>query len=258
MHQLEMHEVSPEFARCWQAAGRHIETQLQGPLRSWIKVHLKPPFLEHLSFRLGNQLFFIRIEDVDGRLDVPGNRLGLASIADGCEGYGCLMPMRRVGLEWQPDFPGCGLIDVRSGVPLDPVSLVSDERIEMTGWEVQDVAVQIVRQELERMGRPIMSWQSNPLADPSIWFVGNEGPEWIVVRGFRGHPAAPRGPDNLRAIAEKCAALSNRGHFGPVFVANPEDVTNATRLAPLWRGHALSVWFDGLQSVTELLESQDE
>jgi hypothetical protein len=57
MHDIEMHEVSDEFARCWQAAGRHIQIQAQGPLRSWLKANLNPPFLEHLSFRLGNQLF---------------------------------------------------------------------------------------------------------------------------------------------------------------------------------------------------------
>jgi hypothetical protein len=27
-----------------------------------------------------------------------------------------------------------------------------------------------------------MSWQGNPSVDPSIWFVGDSGPEWVVVR----------------------------------------------------------------------------
>ena len=45
MHDIEMHDVSEEFARCWQAAGRHIQTQVQGPLHSWLKVNLNPPFL---------------------------------------------------------------------------------------------------------------------------------------------------------------------------------------------------------------------
>ena len=47
-------------------ARRDIERQAQGSLRSWLKVSLNPPFLEYLSFRLGNQLFFILIEDADG------------------------------------------------------------------------------------------------------------------------------------------------------------------------------------------------
>jgi hypothetical protein len=89
-----MHKASEEFARCWQAAGRHIQTQAQGPLNSGLKANLNPPFLEHLSFRLGNQLFFIRIEDQVERLDVPGSRAGVLSISEGCEGHPCIMPMR--------------------------------------------------------------------------------------------------------------------------------------------------------------------
>ena len=95
MHDIEMQTASEEFARCWHEAGRHIQRQVQGPLHSWLKVNLDPPFLEHLSFRLGNQLFFIRIEDADGKLEVPGSRRGLHMVADGCKGHACLMPMRR-------------------------------------------------------------------------------------------------------------------------------------------------------------------
>ena len=72
MHDIEMHEASPEFERCWSAAGAHHNSQVQDGLQSWLRAHLTPPFLEHLSFRLGNQLFFIRLEDVEGRLKVPG------------------------------------------------------------------------------------------------------------------------------------------------------------------------------------------
>lgn len=86
MHSIEIHEASEEFAGCWQCAGRHIETKAQGPLHSWLKADLNPPFLEHLSFRMGNQLFFIRIEDAEGRMNVPGNPTGVLTIADNCNG----------------------------------------------------------------------------------------------------------------------------------------------------------------------------
>ncbi len=153
MHDIEMHEVSDEFARCCQAAGRHIEIQAQGPLQSWLKANLNPPFLEHLSFRLGNQLFFIRIEDVDGRLRVPGSRNGLFSVADGCKGHPCIMPMRYRSGPWVPQWTGWGLVDARTGKAIDPIALVSDERIEMTDWELQDFALQIVRDQMERRAR---------------------------------------------------------------------------------------------------------
>ena len=162
MHDIEMQTASEEFARCWHEAGRHIQRQVQGPLHSWLKVNLNPPFLEHLSFRLGNQLFFIRIEDADGKLEVPGSRRGLQMVADGCKGHACLMPMRRQAAKWEPAMPGWGLLDVQTGVPVNPVALVSDERIEMTDWEMQDFVVQIVRDWLIKQGRKLMSWQGNP------------------------------------------------------------------------------------------------
>jgi len=172
MHEVEMQEASEEFAKCWKAAGSHIQRRAQGPIQSWLKVSITPPFLEHLSFRLGNQLFFVRLEDVDGRLLVPGTRSGLLMIADGCKGYPCIMPMRRVAGAWTPEGTGWGLIDARSEKAVDPITLISDERIEMTDWELQDFAVQIVRDHLKKDGKEIMSCQGNPAVDPSIWFVG--------------------------------------------------------------------------------------
>jgi hypothetical protein len=65
-HQVEMTGPQDAFARCWSAAGRHLSTFGDGIVNSWLRSHLNPPFLEHLSFRLGNQLFFVRVEDEDG------------------------------------------------------------------------------------------------------------------------------------------------------------------------------------------------
>ena len=82
-----MAEVTEDFAKCWQAAGIHLDKKFDGGIHSWIKSNLTPPFLEHLSFRLGNQLFFIRIEDVDEQLETPGSIEGLNTIAKLCKGH---------------------------------------------------------------------------------------------------------------------------------------------------------------------------
>jgi len=249
LHDIEMHAVSDDFARCWQAAGRHIQSKAQGPLHSWLKANPDPPFLEHLSFRLGNQLFFIRIEDADGRLALPGSRQGLLSIADGCNGHPCLLPMRSRAGAWEVDAPGWGFTDLRSGRPVDPIDLVSDERIEMTDWEVHDFAVQVVRDQLAEAGRTLMSWQGNPSVDPSIWFVGDNGPEWVVVRAAR-YPERRAPPDNWPGISEGCARIGKLGHFASVTVANAAnafDLSGDMAPEPLWRGHAMYVSFGGLE-----------
>ena len=65
MHEIEMQEISPEFLKCWHAAALHLNKQVQGGIQAWLRNNPYPPFLEHLSFRLGNQLFFVRVEDID-------------------------------------------------------------------------------------------------------------------------------------------------------------------------------------------------
>ena len=99
---------------------------------------------------------------MDDRLETPGNPDGLLSIADGCAGHACIMPMRRVGGDWEPTDPGWGLLDARTRKLIDPPALISGEKIVMTDWELQDLAVQVVRDELAKEGRELMSWNGNP------------------------------------------------------------------------------------------------
>ena len=137
--------------------------------------------------------------------------------------------------------------------PIDPLALVSNEKIEMTDWEVHDFAVQVVRDHvLEKLGHKFMSSQSDQEIDPSIWFVGDDGQEWIVVRSAR-YPRgdAPR-PDNLTDIADLCSKLGKKGYFASVCFANvddPFDPTGENSALPLWRGHEAFIKFEGLHLV---------
>lgn len=259
------------FNRCWAAARDHVERMLQGIHRyeggsllvgqgkwGWLKGLFFPPFLEHLSFRVGNQLFFVRVVDPSGELVPPGSEDGLRYIADACKGHACFMPMHRVGEEWRPMLPGWGLQDGGSGrdtgsgwgVPvLNPTSLASDELIEMTDWELQDLAVQVVRGHIEEQGREVMSWQGNPAVDPSLWFVGEEGPEWVVARFARFPNDEPELPGNIHDIAESCKALGHVGHFAAVSVANTSSGFDLEKeVIPIWRGQSVLVNFLGLTS----------
>jgi len=196
MHDIPMSEVTPEFARCWQAAGMHIERAAGGQLNAWLRAHLTPPILEHLSFRLGNQLFFLRAVDEDGQLEGPGSLQGLLSVAVGCKGHACLMSMRKRGGKWDAALPGWGLQDARTMKLVQPPAEINDQKIEMTDWELQYFAVQVVREQIEKEGHELMSWQANPGVDPSVWFVGIDGPEWVIVRTARYPQQAAEQPSN--------------------------------------------------------------
>ena len=86
--------------------------------------------------------------------------------------------MQLVGGEWVSEFPDWGLLDLRSGVPIDPIALISNEKVLMTDWELHDFAVQIVRDHVtKKLGHQLLSSQGNPKVDPSLWFAGDEGPD---------------------------------------------------------------------------------
>lgn len=253
MRDIEMQEMSAEFLKCWQAAGIHLSKQVQGGIQSWIRAHPYPPFLEHLSFRLGNQVFFVRVEDVERRVHGPGSLDGLVSIADGCKGHACLLPMKRAfhGGEWVADNSRWGLLDARTKARIDPVQLVSDERIEMTNWELHDFAVQVVRTQLEKQGYQMTSWQGDPGVDPAIWFIGDsKRPEWVVVRAVRYPQSEIHRPANWNAIAAGCAQMSAIGHFAPVaFVSADQPFKGENEAAvPLWRGYGVHVRYVGFDS----------
>jgi hypothetical protein len=240
--EIEMHEVSDKFVQCWQAAGRHLQSKTHDGQLDWLKAKLDPPFLEHLSFRMGNQLFYVRIDDVDGNVHGPGNLNGFRTIADGCKGHACRMPMRLNGKNWETTEPGWGLIDDATDRLISPDNLITDEKIEMTDWEVHDSATQVVRDYVtDKLGHQLMSSQGNPNVDPSIWFVGEDGPEWIVVRSGRFPVKDANRPKNLADIAASCAHLSKVGHFASVTVANSDGSFG------LWRGHGMHVRFVGLE-----------
>lgn len=253
MYDIEMTTPSEDFIQIWIAAGKHINAQVEGGIPNWFRAHPNPPFLEHLSFGIGNQLFFIRIEDVDGHVVVPGNLGGLHHIAEECRGHACILPMRCISNHnWAPALPGWGLISAITGHPIDPISMVTNSKIEMTPWELHDFAVQVVRSSLDEQHREIMSWCGDPGIDPSVWFIGDNGPEWIIVRAVRYPESEAALPSNLVEIAERCSGLGKQGHFASIAFASSDQpfLSENENPIPLWRGAGCHVKFTGLIKIT--------
>ena len=116
--------------------------------------------------------------------------------------------------------------------------------------QLHDLAVQVVRDYLEKQGFELMSWQGNPEVDPSIWFVGKtKQPEWVVVRAAKFPANSATRPSNWQAIAAGCAKMSTTGHFASVAVVSVEQPFESGEEAPvpLWRGHGMHVRFTGLE-----------
>src|SRR5690606_7625075 len=145
--------------------------------------------------------------DVDGHAIGPSSVERLLSVASGCNGRACIMPMRREQDGWTPDHPGWGLIDASTGEAIHPPARVTEDRIELTDWEVQDFAVQIVRNALRKQGHRVRYSQGQPGVDPSIWFSENGQPAWVAVRVARFPELVVHVPHNWHKISADCAPV---------------------------------------------------
>ena len=174
----------------------------------------------------------------------------------------------RIGAEnltthgWQPQGQSWCLLEPITNLSISPDKLVTTEKIEMSDWEVQDCAVTQVKNTLEKDGKKIMSWQSDPNLNPSIWFYDDTGTQYVVVCSGR-HPQAEASlPENIESIKEECQTYGTRydkktiskGHFVSVIIADAHDPfdplakTNGNFL-PLIRGILLNLEISEMESL---------
>lgn len=238
MYEVNQTEPSQSFKAAWSAAGRHIQGQAGDGL-NWLRADLNPPMAEHLSFRMGNQLFFIFVEAAEYAFSREGSLfLQVARVANAVP---CIMKMHQRISTWEPQNPGWGLVHAESGDDIEPPALISDQLIEMSAWELHDFSIQIVCNYLQQQGKKVFSKQSSQEIDPSIWFQDEAGPSFVVVRETRYSESDAPVPSNVSEIKRSCARMSHSGFFASVSVANADDLE-----LPLYRGHGMHVRFTGI------------
>ena len=254
LYSIDETPMTEAFHACWYAAAAHLSAQGQDSI-NWLKATPAAPFLEHLSFRLGNQLFFIRIEDIDGLVEGPGNRTGVLSIAEGTGGHACIMYMKQLtSTEWRPVAPGWGLLKIINEESIDPPSLISEDLVEISNWEIQDIAVQVVRGIIEEQGHEVESWQGSPHLNPSIWYRKDGVKTWVIVRACRYPQQQASLPIEINSLRQKFETNNFPGEYGLVSLVgvdseNQSDTDSASN--KIYRGHMISAQFRGLVSIEE-------
>lgn len=238
MHEVTQGEPSANFKAAWSVAGRHIQKQAGSGL-NWLRADLNPPMAEHLSFRMGNQIFFIFVEAAE--FSYSQGRTLFLRVSKGAGAVPCVMKMRQRISTWEPASAGWGLSHAETGQAVSPPALVSDELVEMSAWELHDFAIQVVANYLENNGKRVFSKQSSLEIDPSIWFEDSSGPSFVVVREARYPVQDAQRPANTEAIKASCSRMSRTGYFASVAVANADDLNS-----PQYRGHGMHVRFAGL------------
>lgn len=221
-YEIAPFEQTAEFENCWYSAGQHLNLRVRDSGASWLRAEL-PVFREHLSFALGNQLFFIQLINFDDPENGWWQPTRLSRAVEDANGIGCLLPMKFQDGVWKPVEPGWGLIDMNSRLPLIPAEMVSEERILMTAWEIHDVGVQVARQHLADNGWTVTSWQSDMEVNPSI-FAGKDGQLCgFVVRNSNKGPDKGARPGNAKQIAKQMHARGWGAKFIGLKVAGDDD-----------------------------------
>ena len=250
---IDHDDITQPFADAWCAAGRHIQAAGNGSF-VWLRNHLHQPLAEHLSFRLGNQLFFVFVEAFEQTgaiLPFTDRRAArFLHAAELANAVPCRIQVANTGGRWAVTTPGWGLTHAETGSPVDPAALADDGPVEMTNWELHDFAIQVVRDVLVKEGKEVVEWQSNLDIDPSIWFLEEGRRCYVVVRAVRYPEAdAPR-PPILRQLQATCAPFADRGYLASVAAIHADNLKNLQEPVPLLRGCPMVVRFTGL----ELLE----
>jgi hypothetical protein len=222
-YEIAPFELTPAFEECWYSAGRHLDLRVRDSGASWLRAEL-PAFREHLSFALGNQLFFIQLIDVDNPRNGWWQPTRLSMAVEEANGIGCLLPMKLHEGAWKPVEPGWGLIDMNSRLPLIPAEKVTEERILMTAWEIHDVGVQVAREYLATNGWTVTSWQSDMEVNPSI-FAGKDGQlSGFVVRNSNKGPDKGARPENAKQLAKQMHARGWGAKFIGLKVSGDDDL----------------------------------
>ncbi len=241
MYHVDQGEPSEKFQLAWHSAGVYLQNLGKNEL-TWLRADLHLPMAEHLSFRLGNQLFFVFVEAEEYSF-VDRKRLFL-DVSKEANAVPCLMSMVKEGDGFQPSKPAWGLVHAETNELVDPHNFVSNEPIEMTDWELHDFAVQVVKDQLIKEKKNVFAAQSATNIDPSIWYEEAGENYWVVVRAARYPESEASLPQNIQSIQANCAAKGRAGYFASVGVACAENPDGN-----LFRGQGMYVSYRGLDAI---------
>lgn len=247
-HPIEQDDLSYDFMEAWSAAGQHIQNQADSGL-AWLRQTPEQPMAEHLSFRIGNQIFFVFIDAAEFSHN-RGMKLFLM-VCEEAKAIPLVIPMEKFKNKWRPCLTGWGFKHALSDEMINPLDFVSDDLIEMTDWEVHDFGIKYICSHLADSGKKVFSKQPSEKIDPSIWFEDDEGKHFVVVRTGRYTAKEIPLPENFEEIRESVSVLSSSGFFAYVIFMNSDNLIQDDSYLPLYRGHGANAKFSGLINPSE-------
>lgn len=209
----------------------------------------------HTSFRIGNQLFFIHIVDLDDNMETPGSIEGFISICERFQCLACLIPVRKKNNKWVIENLDWGLIDAKTRDVIDPYQLVSDEKIVMSDYEIHEMGNDYVRYHIitKNLGYKVSSFIIDPDIIPSIIFnkeneqccvlvkVSYDPNPWVRQEDFK---------DELENMKSSFPDMTV--YFAGVHLFGQEQMKKKDNTLPLYRGQGYYPTFRGLETFDDI------
>ena len=259
MYKIDAYNINEEFLDAWRFAGKNLTNQGQGSL-NWIRAHLHQPFDDHLSFRVGNQIFSVLVEVEHSSMESSLTDREINNQARFCSGNNlvpCIYKVKKTSHgEFERIFSDWNLIHSETKKPINPVELISEELVEMSPWEIHDVGIQTVADQIKKDGGEVGSFQSVLNIDPAIWFKREGNGFYVVVRTVIYPKLNAERPPNLNETIKSIESLKSpegkaKGYFASVGIANNEDSFDGENPMPLYRGHGMYVSFKGIEKLSQ-------
>ena len=244
MYEVDATRADDEFIEMWNAAGQFLQSCEKEVILRWLRADPLPPFLEHMSFTIGNQIFHIRVEDVDQDIQAPGSLDGFRLLTNKTGGVPCVLWMERVNEQWKPVDAGWGLRNAFDNEVVNPAELVTGNDIEITDWELHDLGVGIAKQHLESLGIKVTEriWW-DPEITPALWFEGEDSLEWVIVDVTRyPNEPPPVDQDRLQQHIESFGKMGRpHGHHIGVSIASIEERFDPENfpISPIYRSYGV-------------------
>lgn len=196
LYHIEREDCSKLFLRIYDFVGYQLQKEMKKISAQWIKPFFTTPSFEHMTFSYTHQVFCLLINVFDDSsenftLSVPYiNRLVDASEKNNL--IPCIYTVRINGRSspnlgtLRPLYQGWNLVHAVTQKPINAEELGTDIPTPMSTWEINDFAIQSVRNYLQdSLKVKILAYQNIVGIDPQIWFEDTEGHKnWIIVRYF--------------------------------------------------------------------------
>ena len=265
MEILDRPEPSKQFIEERQQAMLHIQRifdNLNASLKDeskcfrWVKTELSYPSFDDFTFAYRNKIFSVLVEIADiinGKASF-GNEQRVRTLLYECQNNNltpCIYPViknKSGGYTFWGNIIeglapwGCwNLMNAVTQKFVDPVAEASDELVEVSEWEFQNWAVEIVKEHIQNKGLKLFSYCDVLGVEPNIWFENDKGKTcWVEVLHTLYH-------DNDKSFSFSNwppEVLKYDGYKAVVGFANADDITNK-----LYRNQPAFINFKDLQQI---------